>query len=515
MPVVCAVACAAACVYAMRRADPDLWGYLAYGRFFVEHGVPASQDPFAYTTVGYRWVAFEYLAQVLLWEAYKLGGPPGLIGLKCVVGGAAVFFMYLGIRAVSARPVVWIPAFLFATATVSRYFLFRPQLFTFAFLALYAALLLRFLLGQRRGLWALPVAMLAWANLHGGFIAGLGLLGLVLILRVVQNANAPGAGARLLEGTARLWAVIGASMVVTFVNPHGWRLWSYVLTEILHDTNRRYISEWRPALQSGDHWTIVSLVVLTAGLAVLGWLGHRRASIVAGLRPWQWVLAGMPLVLMAFWSVRHVPIAAIWVAPIVALLASNLEARKSDRRGPGGGWAVAGTIACIPAALTCIVVITQPLPRIEIAGDTLGPTHPCSSANFIRQNELTGSLYNPLSWGSYLTWSLHPRVRVSMDGRNISAFPDAVVLENLRFYFGNPSEEEVEAPLRYATDFLLVPSDRPVLGRILSDGRWRRIFADTNSSLFVREGEKGRAIAASLGGRESATTGPACPDFME
>ena len=43
-------------VYAMRRADPDMWGYLTYGRLFLEQGRVTSWDVFAYTAAGHRWV---------------------------------------------------------------------------------------------------------------------------------------------------------------------------------------------------------------------------------------------------------------------------------------------------------------------------------------------------------------------------------------------------------------------------------------------------------------------------
>ena len=510
-----ALACAVVCVYAMRRADPDLWGYLAYGRLFVEHGGPVSTDPFAYTSAGYHWVTFEYLAQILIWEAYHLAGPPGLIALKCLVGGLAVYFLFVGIRSASDDSSVWVPVFVLATSTLSRYFLFRPQLFSFAFFAVYTAVLVRFLLGRSKALWVLPTIMLAWVNLHGGFLAGLGLLCVVVALRILRNANSSGWARGLLAGTGPLWITLVASLLVTFVNPQGPRLWSYVLTEILHNTNRRYIDEWRPTLQVGDHWTLVSLVLLTGGLALVGWLGHRRLPRVGGLHPWQWVLSCVPLTLMAFQSVRHVPIATIWIAPVVALLASGLKARLPRTHLFQPCWSVVASLACVPAILTCYVVWLQPWPRIHVSGDTLGSKHPCSAATFARQNHLAGNLYNPLWWGSYMTWHLYPEVLVSMDGRNISLFADSLVVENLKFYSDSASNVDLEAPLRYTTDFLLVPSDRPVLQRIMSDSRWRKIFSDQDSTLFARaDGERVLTVLRPGAiGFEKAGLG--CPEFLK
>jgi len=510
-----ALGCAAVCVYAMRQADPDLWGYLAYGRLFVEHGGPVTWDPFAYTSAGSHWVAFEYLAQVLIWEAYHLGGPLGLIVLKCLVGGSAVYFLFAAIRAASDDSAVWVAVFVLAASILSRYFLFRPQLFSFAFFALYTVVLIRSLLGDSKALWVLPVIMLAWVNLHGGFLAGLGLLCVAVALRVFQNANTRGWGRQLLVGTRGLWIALFASIVVTFVNPQGLRLWSYVLTEVFHNTNRLYIDEWRPTLQAGDHWTAVTFILLTAVLAIVGWLGHRHLASLGGLRPWQWVLSCVPLTLMAFQSVRHVPIATIWMAPVIALLASGLRARLSGAHLFQVGWPVVAGVACLPAILTCYIVLMQPSPGITVAMGTLGSKHPCSAVAFMRKNDLRGNLYAPLWWGSYITWHLYPEVRVSMDGRNISLFPDRMVVENLKFYSDGASRVDLDAPLRYETRFLLVPSDRLVLQRVLGDSRWRNIFSDSDSALFVRADKQQWLTMPPSNNRRPETPAPGCPNFMK
>lgn len=477
---------AAVCVYSLRRADPDLWGYLAYGRLFVEHGSPVVSDPFAYTSTGLHWVTFEYLAQVLIWEAYHLAGPVGLIVLKCIVGGVAVYFLFAAVSATSDDGSVWVPVFVLAASTVSRWFWFRPQLFTFAFFAVYTAVLFRLLLGGSRAVWVLPIVMLAWVNLHGGFLAGLGLLCVALGLRIAQNANLRRRGRVLLADTRALGCALLASLAVTFLTPQGVHIWSYVLTEVSHGTNRLYINEWRPTLQVGDQWTAVTLVFLTTGLAVLGWLSHRRAALVAGLRPWQWVLSCVPLVILAFQSVRHVPIATIWIAPVIALLASDLKSRPAAARNFTLVWPVVASVACIPAILLCYTVAVRPWPEIDTARGTLGAKHPCSAVSFMRRHHLSGNVYTPLWWGSYVTWHLYPEVRVSMDGRNISMFPDHMVVENLRLYTESANRADLDEPLRHPTDYLLVPSNRPVLQRILDDARWRMVFRDSDSALFVR-----------------------------
>jgi hypothetical protein len=488
LPALLAWLGAAVCVYGMRQADPDLWGYLAYGRLFLEQGGTVSTDPFSYTCGGCTWVPFEYLAQAAIWVAYHLGGPIGLIGLKCVVGGACVYFIFLAVRATTDDASIWVPLFLLTVSIVARYFLFRPQLFTFAFLALYVAVLTRYLVGRSNQLAVLPLVMLAWANLHGGFLAGLGAVCLALLLRVCQNANAFGIGRKLVADTVPLLGTLVASLVVTFVNPMGVRLWGYVLTEVLHDTNRRYIAEWSPTLVAGDHWSTATIALLIAILLAVGIAAQKRRLVVAGLYPWQWLAGSAPLAVMAYLSVRHVPVAAIWIAPVVALLASANRSQSSlaFRRA----WLFSAALGTVPAFLTVAAASVQPWPRIYVGGTTLGARNPCRAMTFLKTHHASGNLYSPLWWGSYFTWQLYPAVRVSMDGRNISLYPDDMVVENLKFYGDRTSEADPGAPLRYQTDYLVVPTDRPVLERVRADTVWQEVYTDTDAVLFVRRDRK-------------------------
>jgi hypothetical protein len=487
-----ALVSAAVCLYSMRRADPDLWGYLAAGRLFLEQGL-TTRDPFAYTSAGMQWVTFEYGAHIALWLAYRIAGPFGLIALKCILGGVALYFVAAAMRAATRNPHVWVPVFVLCASTISRFFLFRPQLFTFAFFALFVAVLFRFLLERRAPLWVLPAVMVLWANTHGGFVAGLGAVGLAIALRASENVSRERGGVRaLMTGTQALWITLGACFVATFVNPLGARLWGYVLIELTHGTNRLYTVEWGPASLDTDAWSAIALTLITATLVIVAWFGRRRVH-TAGPGPIFWALTCVPLIAMAYLSVRHVPIAAIWVGPVIALLASRSDASVGDSVSFRRTWFVVRGLAVLPACLTFAVVLAQPRAVISAGGTVLGSRHPCGAVAFLKENHLAGNVFNPLWWGSYITWQLYPAVRVSMDGRNISLFSDRMVVENFDFYLKDAATVDAEAPARYDTSLLLIPTDSPVLSRIETDGRWRQVFRDDDAALFVRAGAEYRS----------------------
>jgi hypothetical protein len=471
----------------MRQADPDLWGYLTYGKLFVESGGLTSHDLFAYTSSGFQWITFEYGAQVLLWWAYHVAGPLGLIALKCLVGAVALGCLLIAVRTTTHEPFVWAPIFLLCTSAICRFFLFRPQLFTFAFFAFFVAVLFQFLLRRQARLWALPIVMMAWANVHGGFVAGLGALALAIFLRASENLTAFGwRSGRLGEGTQRLWVAMTACVAATFVNPLGPRLWVYVVTELSHGTNRRYIVEWAPASLHRDAWSTIALTLIVITLAVVSWAAHTRRDENTGPLPLFWTASCVPLIAMSYVSIRHVPLAAIWTAPVMTLLASRLRGNLPHAIAFRRTWFVLRAAAVLQVCLILGIVYAEPRPNIHVDGATLGATHPCGAVAFLRGSGARGNLYNPLWWGSYITWNLYPSVRVSMDGRNVSLFPDRMVLENLKFYSDDVARVDVDAPLRYATDYLIVPTDAPVLARLLADSRWRRVYVDANSALFER-----------------------------
>jgi hypothetical protein len=213
------------------------------------------------------------------------------------------------------------------------------------------------------------------------------------------------------------------------------------------------------------------------------------------------------LLALAYLSVRHVPLAALWAAPVITLLGTAV-----NKSGPmlafRRAWLVVCSVALIPVVLTVEFVVAHPTPVIAMGGMTLGMTDPCQIVKFMKETRLNGNLYNPLWWGSYVSWELYPAVRVSMDGRNVSLFPDSMVARNLKFYSRDAGAANLEDPLRYNTDFLLVPSDAAILGLVQSDARWRQLYRDDHALLFVRADVAHASIGKSIDG---GSMGPASP----
>jgi hypothetical protein len=213
---------------------------------------------------------------------------------------------------------------------------------------------------------------------------------------------------------------------------------------------------------------------------------------------------------MAFMAARHVPLAMIWVGPIVALIASRLPIPIASSAGVRRAWFVMTGLGVVPACLTVWIVASNPSLRVSTM-HTLGPTDPCTAVAFARSRGLEGRMYTPLWWGSYVTWQLYPSVKVSMDGRNVSLYSDDLVVENMTF-FSSAEPAAIDAPIRSGSDLLLVPADCPLAPRLTADSRWKPLFKDSQAMLFVRAD---RGAARAMSDATPSFTLASCPATLE
>ena len=98
--------------------------------------------------------------------------------------------------------------------------------------------LLRRVLEEGKILWVFPCTMLLWVNMHGGFLAGIGLV-LLYIVGELLNRKTP---------LPYLWIILSI-LPITLINPYGLALWRFVIEAALMP--RPLIPEWHPISLSG------------------------------------------------------------------------------------------------------------------------------------------------------------------------------------------------------------------------------------------------------------------------
>ncbi len=180
-------------------------------------GTVPTVDPFSFTFAGQPWIAKEWLSQLLM----AIGLQAGRLGRRhraLAAGALAVSFaLMLRLLLRDLRP---LPAAVFALAAIVMtlpHFHARPPVLAFPFMLLWMAGLVRAVEERRAPQPLLLLAMLLWANLHGGFIMGL-LLGGAFAIEALLGARDAAERKALFAG----WAKFGAaSFLVACLTPYG------------------------------------------------------------------------------------------------------------------------------------------------------------------------------------------------------------------------------------------------------------------------------------------------------
>jgi len=210
------------------------------------HNIPV-QDPYSYTREGQAWFDNDWLTQRLFFTAWKQLGAQGLIFVKYLVLSLALCFFILTSWRPHRSPFFYVPFFLAMLIGAERYMV-RPEIFTLLFVSVYLFLLQNYLEKKSRWILLLPLLQAAWTNCHGGFPLGILLTGLCLtgltLERHIPFFRSPKGPGEAKGGVFLLMLVLLGTIVGSFMNPHGWRIWLNPLHQVTSSVYGSFVTEW-------------------------------------------------------------------------------------------------------------------------------------------------------------------------------------------------------------------------------------------------------------------------------
>lgn len=457
--------------------SPDVWHHAASGRLVAQTGRPATSDVFSHTACGRRWIQYEWLAQVIIYGSYALGGADGLQLLRMAAVAGAAALMLLAARARGAGPAAAAVAVALALCGMSERFFTRPEIFTWL---LFSGVMLAMEMVRRRrhGFSFLPALLVVpWVNMHGAWIAGLAWLGLVCagdtVSALMKRRHAP--ARRTLTF---LWLALLLAFLATLANPYGWHIWEvpFALSSSPEVTAR--IAEWKPTTfaywldprHAGACVVIISLLLAVRGPA-----------------PADWLVAGFFGVL-SLTAVRHLPLALLVTAPILArqlhLIWQGAARGGRMKRLLGRPAWQQGGVALACAALVIIALGGFAFPR---AG--WGPARrkfPLGAARFLKENDLRGNLYNTYDFGNLLMFKRFPKNRVFIDGR-VDMYGAGIVrlYEKVRNAQSGWEDELRRRAVGVCVVDVSRPTDRRLLETLHASSAWTLVFWDNVAAVYV------------------------------
>jgi hypothetical protein len=196
--------------------DPDTMWQITVGQWIIDHRAVPTTDVYSFTMRGQPWISTQWLAQVLYAKAYALSGwgGPGVLAASAISATFALLTKFLSRRFSESTTLVFVAA---ALALTVPHLLARPHVLALPVMVAWVGGLIA--AADRRAapsFWLVPL-MALWANLHGGFVFGLVLIG-PIALDAVLGADAASRKPLMLR-----WFAFGvAALAAGCCSPYGW-----------------------------------------------------------------------------------------------------------------------------------------------------------------------------------------------------------------------------------------------------------------------------------------------------
>lgn len=455
--------------------DPDTWWHLRAGQWMIENRELLRQDLFSYTRLGQPWEVPGWPVEIGMYLIYRLSG---LGGLNLATGVIFTLTFFVISRILAGEDLLQAIALLLGAAVSSLHASARPALLTLLFTAIFLWVLEDYRWGRSRRLWLLPLIMVAWANSHGLFFVGIGLI--VLYAIGMTKVDLEGVHLRIRTVPFAIYALIPILLVSACLNPYGLAMLTYPLRAAsAHWGAIQNIQEWQsPDFHRAFIQPFVWLLLLTFGAAGAC---RKRLALVDFLLLSIFAYLGL-------YSARNLALFGLAAPVVLARCAAPLAAawtrKHPTREKPRPRWRsvlVWSTLSCL--VLLGVYRVVQGMPETVNLSELekAGMIPPPAVLETLRSELPDGRLFNSYDWGGYLQWAL-PEYPLFVDGR-ADLFKDEIIDQWFQVALVKDGWNKVLD--RWGIDTVFIERSWPI-GNALEQAGWEKLYQDNKAVIYRR-----------------------------
>lgn len=469
--------------------DGDTGYHIKTGEVILDTGKVPRTDIYSFITPTLEWTAHEWLSEVVMASLYRASGLTGVVVFFAVLLAITHWLQYRILRTKFDDILLCTVVTLLATLTASSHWLARPHVFSMPLTLVWYYLLDRFHYDGKATLKYLPILMLLWVNLHGGFMLGIVLLLIYLSSNLVYSlTESPARALRYRANVKALSLTTLLTIAACIVNPIGIEIFWFPLRV----TSDRFIMDWVIEFMSPNfHQALPFKYMFLAVIAALA-LAPVRLNLAEGTL--------LTLVsYMSLYSVRHVSVFAIVVAPILLRLCSNImvslprqlaafyQARRVlftelDRQLVGKLWPLIGLLLVLGLSLFGVL-------RVNFSERTF----PLAAVEFLKREKLSGNMFNDDEFGDYVIFSAWPQYKVFTDGRS-DMYGQKHGAPYLKVTGLQPGWQEILR--RYDISWVFFHTQSALSAALMEHSQWHPIYSDKLATIFVRKTETHQHLIA-------------------
>lgn len=356
----------------------------------------------------------------------------------------------------------------------------RPEVLTYIFSGLFLWLLTEWRaesISFRRLLILLPMLEVFWVNTHIYFITGLIIIGVYWVDSILFHR----------ENARKLTLLLVLATLVTVINPFGLdgALAPFTIFQNFGISVTENDPVWVIDRFNGFftydtlYFKIVSLLLVISFLVA----ARKEPRKI----PFPYLLFAAGFSAMAWFSIRNIPLFALFTVPV---LASNTVSSFSCVRERWGRYVAPSMFLLLIVA--GVLFSTNKLSAVFRLNPETGfgmATGNSDAADFIRKNRLQGPVFNNFDAGGYLIYHLFPNERIFVDNRP-EAYPAAFFEQMYSpMRYSEEKWREVDARFGFKTIVLARRADKGMVLFVnarMGDPQWLRVFDDPFFLVFVR-----------------------------
>jgi len=490
-------------------SDCDTGWHIRTGDWMAaNHAIP-THDVFSFSKPNGVWFAWEWLSDLVFSGLNRMGGLRAVVLLSLLLL-CLTFTVLFRLTARHANPVTAIVITAFAAVSSSVHWLARPHLFTLLFLVLFFCVLERAREGQPRlaGIpyyVLLPLGTILWTNLHGGFIAGILLVGVYGAGEILKAAFTADSSLRR-PAALRAGAYFGtalACLAASLVNPYGWRLHVHLFEYLQDPYASQHIGEFFSLSFHHPAAIFFETLLLASAVAVFWYASQGRftesllllifghAGLLAARNVPLFAIVSAPLVGAAVQAgltrLPHLEVAG-WLRAVAARFNDLAAQTSATDRIPRWHLASAAGFAAVAALLFA------PAPPRRFRAEYDPKSYPAGAVEVLRRDP-SARVFTPDEWGDYLIWRLYPGGKVFVDGRSDFYGDD---FENKYIDVLNVRNDWEKILGGFGVNTILLPLSAPLSGVLQESSRWRVVY-DDGVALIFRQAQPAAGKSTSAG----------------
>lgn len=461
-------------------SDGDTGYHIRVGEYIIDTLSVPRMDMFSYITPTMPWTAHEWLAEVVMAVLHKGFGMNGVVVFFSFLIALAYYLLVKQLRSMNGNILIATAAICLVIPTSLIHWLARPHIFSLLIMVIWYRILNDYQYRDKDRLFWLPVIMLLWVNLHGGYLAGFILTGIYCVgnyLTSLDPSSADSVGHR--RKAIKILIISFLSLLASLANPIGYKILFFPFTLVGNKYIMDHVHEFLSPNFHDPIW-FKYLFLISIGLLTFS---RKRLNLIE----LQLLLL---FTYMSLYSFRYVPIFALIIAPVLVVRADDYFSHSTIRgvrflREKADSFASTETLArgiFWPTSACMLATLLLAVSNVQYTFDE--KEKPVAAVEFLKKEHISGNMFNDDEFGDYLIYTAWPQYRVFFDGRS-----DMYGAERIKEY---KKIREVETGWqdvvkKYNIDWIFFEA-KSVLSRfLLATSGWRLIYADKVAHIFVQD----------------------------